>query len=73
MVPTISGKKRAASVKRFNVDSKVTCHRELPVTEKSAVPTLTGKKPASNTVLAVGSPVTEVSRLQRIAGDKLGE
>ena len=45
---------------------------ELPGTEKSAVPTLTGKKPASNPVLTPGSPVTEVSRLQRIAGDKLG-
>ena len=43
----------------------------LPVTEKSAVPILTGKKSASNPVLTTGSPVTEVSRLQRIDGDKL--
>ena len=46
-------------------------YRELPVTEKSAVPILTGKKPASNPVLTTGSLVTEVSWLQRIAGDKL--
>ena len=45
----------------------------LPVTEKSAVLTLTGKKPALNPVLTAASPVTEVSRLQRIASDKSGE
>ena len=39
--------------------------------EKSAVPILTGKKPASNPVLTTGSLVTEISRLQRIDGDKL--
>ena len=43
----------------------------LPVLEKSAVPILTGKKPASNRVLTTSSPVTEVSQLQRIDGDKL--
>ena len=43
----------------------------LLVTEKSAVPIITGKEPASNPVLTSGSPVTEVSRLQRIEGDKL--
>ena len=43
----------------------------LLVTEKSAVPILTGKEPASNPVLTTGSPVTEVSRLQRIDGHKL--
>ena len=46
-------------------------YRVLPVTEKSAVPIVTGKKPASNPVLITGSAVTEVSRLQRTAGDKL--
>ena len=43
----------------------------LLVTEKSAVPIITGKEPASNPVLTTGSPVTEVSQLQRIEGDKL--
>ena len=43
----------------------------LLVTEKSAVLIITGKEPASNPVLTTGSPVTEVSRLQRIEGDKL--
>ena len=43
----------------------------LPVTEKSAVPIITGKEPASNPVLTTGSPVTEVSQLQRIDCDKL--
>ena len=43
----------------------------LLVTEKSAVPILTGKEPAANPVLTTGSPVTEFSRLQRIEGDKL--
>ena len=43
----------------------------LLVTEKSAVPIITGKEPASNPVLTTVSPVTEVSRLQRIDGDKL--
>ena len=43
----------------------------LLVTEKSAVPIITGKEPAANPVLRTGSPVTEVSRLQRIEGDKL--
>ena len=33
----------------------------LLVTEKSAVPIITGKEPASNPVLTTGSPVTEVS------------
>ena len=45
--------------------------RVLLVTEKSAVPIITGKEPAANPVLTTGSPVTEVSRLQRIEGDKL--
>ena len=44
----------------------------MSVTEKSAVPTIAGKKAPSNAVLTAGLPVTEVSRLQRIAGDKLG-
>ena len=35
----------------------------LLVTEESAVPILTDKKPASNPVLTTGSPVTEVYRL----------
>ena len=35
----------------------------LLVTEKSAVPIITGKAPAANPVLTTGSPVTEVSRL----------
>ena len=52
-------------------DGRSTGYIELPVTEKSAVPILTGKKPASNPVLTTGSPVTEVTWLQRIAGDKL--
>ena len=52
-------------------DSRSTGYSVLPVTEKSAVPILTGKEPASNPVLTTGSPVTEVSRLQRIDGDKL--
>ena len=43
----------------------------LLVTEKSAVPIITGKAPAANPVLTTGSPVTKVSRLQRIEGDKL--
>ena len=43
----------------------------LLVTEKSDVPIITGKELASNPVLTSGSPVTEVSRLQRIEGDKL--
>ena len=43
----------------------------LLVTEKSAVPIITSKEPASNPVLTTVSPVTEVSRLQRIDGDKL--
>ena len=41
------------------------------VTEKSAVSIFTGKEPAANPVLTTGSPVTEVSRLPRIEGDKL--
>ena len=52
-------------------DSRSTGYRVLPVTEKSAVPILTGKKPASNPVLTTSSPVTEVSWLQRVDGDKL--
>ena len=56
-------------MKKSSEDSRST--GVLPVTEKSAVPILTGKKQASNTVLATGSPVTEVSRLQKIDGDKL--
>ena len=43
----------------------------LLVTEKSALAIITGKEPASNPVLTTGSPVTEVSRLQIIEGDKL--
>ena len=50
---------------------KITGYRVLSLTEKYAVPILTGKKPASNPVLTTGSPATDVSRLQRIAGDKL--
>ena len=45
--------------------------RVLLVTEKSAVPIITGKEPASNPVLTTVSLVTEVSWLQRIDGDKL--
>ena len=52
-------------------DSRSTGYRVLLVTKKSAVTILTGKKPASNPVLTTGSPVTEVSWLQRIDGDKL--
>ena len=58
--------------------SRATGYGKLPVpepvllvTENSAVPIITGKEPASNPVLTTGSPVTEVSRLQRIEGDKL--
>ena len=72
-VPSITGKEKAASVNKSSEDSTATGYRVLMVTEKSAVPTLVDKKPASNPVLTAGSPVTEVSRLQRIAGDKLGE
>ena len=43
--------------------------RVLLVTEKSAVPIITGKEPASNPLRTTVSPVTEVSRLQRIDGD----
>ena len=50
---------------------RTTGYRVLPVTEKSALPILTGKKPASNPVLTPGLQVIEVSWLQRIAGDKL--
>ena len=52
-------------------DSRSTGSGVLPVTEKSAVPILTGKKPGSNPVLTTGSPVTEVSWLQRIDGNNL--
>ena len=69
-IPTITGKK-AATVNKSSEDSRSTSYRVLPVTKKSAVPILTGKEPASNPVLTTGSPVTEVSRLQRIDGDKL--
>ena len=51
---------------------RITSCKELPVSEKSAVPTITGKKAASNQVLTPGSLVTEISRLQRITGEKLG-
>ena len=40
----------------------------LLVTEESAVPILTGKKPASNPVLTAGSPVTENYRFRSAAG-----
>ena len=40
----------------------------LLVTEESAVPILTGKKPASNPVLTAGSPVTENYRFQSAVG-----
>ena len=40
----------------------------LPVTERSAVPILTGKKPASNPVLTTVSPVTEDFRFLSVAG-----
>ena len=40
----------------------------LPVPEKSAVPILTGKKPASNPVLTTVSPVTEDCRFRSVAG-----
>ena len=40
----------------------------LPVTEKSAVPILTGKKPALNPVLTTVSPVTEDCRFRSVAG-----
>ena len=43
----------------------------LLATEKSTVPMLTDKKPASNPVLTTGSPVTEVYQLQKFTGDKL--
>ena len=43
----------------------------LLVTEESAVPILTGKKPASNPVLTAGSPVTENYRLQSAAGSRV--
>ena len=69
-IPTITGKK-AATVNKSSEDSRSTGYRVLPVTEKSAVPILTGKKPASNPVLTTGSPVTEVSRLQRIDGQEV--
>ena len=72
LFPTITGKKRAALVNRFSDDSRITGYRESSVTEKSAVPTNTGKKAAANPVLTAGSSVTEVSQLQRIADDKLG-
>ena len=68
-IPTITGKEKATTVNKSSEDSSSTGYKELPVTEKSAVSILTGKKPASDPVLTTGSPVTEVSRLQRIAGD----
>ena len=47
-VPTITVKRRAASINRFSEDSRAAGYRELPVTEKSAVPTITGKTPSVN-------------------------
>ena len=43
----------------------------LLVTEESAVPILTGKKPASNLVLTAGSPVTENYRFRSAAGSRV--
>ena len=50
------------------VHSRATGSGVLPVTEKSAVPILTGKKPASNPVLTTVSPVTEDCRFWSVAG-----
>ena len=43
----------------------------LLVTEESAVPILTGKKPASNLVLTAGSPVTENYRFRSAADSRV--
>ena len=48
--------------------SRATGSRVLPVTEKSAVLILTGKKPASNPVLTTGSSVTENYWFRSVAG-----
>ena len=68
---------------KTSADSRFTGYRELLVpewcrfpsvllvTEKSTVPMLTDKKPASNPVLTTGSPVTELYQLQKFTGDKL--
>ena len=58
--PTITGKKRAASVNMFSDDSRVTSYRELLLTEKSAVRTITGKKAVSSQEMTTRLPVTEV-------------
>ena len=61
---------RATGSENYRLPS-VAGSRVLPVTEKSAVPIPTGKKPASNPGLTTGSSVTENCQFRSVAGNRV--